>query len=971
MREDVAAAEIRDLIGDLEQRVTGEVRFDAWTRAIYSTDASIYQIEPLGVVIPRVEDDVHATVEACRRRGVPILPRGGGTALGGQSVGRAVILDMSKHLNRVLEVNVEERWARIQPGVVLDELNAQLRPQGLFFAPDVSPGNRATLGGMMGNNSSGAHSIVYGRTVEHVLEMRVLLADGEVIGARSLDAAGLDAVLRSQTREGEVCRALTRLVRTHREEILRRYPKIMRRVGGYALDEFVDERPFNLARILVGSEGTFGTTLDARVNLVPRPTPSQTALMVVHYPTMLDALRSTQEILSTAPYSVELMDKYVMDLTRKTLEYARQMTFVQGDPGALLLVEYVGSSPAELRGTLDALEAHCRRLGIGTAFTRATTPEEQARVWKVRRAGLGLLMSMTGDGKPIAGIEDTAVAPERLADYIARFDEIVRSHGTEGCYYGHASVGCLHIRPIINLKQDAEVQKLRSIAEQVSDLVLEFGGAMSAEHGDGLARSCWNEKLFGPVLYGAFRELKSAFDPKAIMNPGKIVDAPPMTENLRFGGRYRAQPVATHFRFRREGGFDRAIEMCNGAAVCKKKLEGTMCPSYMVTREEEHSTRGRANALRMAISGMLPPEALTSERMYETLDLCLECKGCRAECPSNVDMAKLKYEFLAHYYARHGTPLRARLFGHIEALNRLGCAFAPLSNWIADSAPARWLLHRAVGIHRNRTLPPFATQPFDRWFARRNGARRPGTRGTVALFNDTYMTYNYPEIGKAAVRVLEAAGFDVILPEHKCCGRPMISKGLLGAAKENAAYNVERLARYASQGIPVVGCEPSCMLTFRDEYPDLVDDPRADLVARHTFLIEEFLSGLAERGELRLPFTDVARSILLHGHCHQKALVGSSPSLRMLRMLPNAHVEEVDSGCCGMAGSFGYEAEHYDMSLAIGERRLFPAVRSRAPECEVVAAGVSCRQQIAHGTGRRARHLVEVLADALVGGAGG
>jgi Fe-S oxidoreductase len=576
-------------------------------------------------------------------------------------------------------------------------------------------------------------------------------------------------------------------------------------------------------------------------------------------------------------------------------------------------------------------------------------------------------MSMTGDGKPIAGIEDSAVAPERLADYIARFDAIVRAHGTEGCYYGHASVGCLHIRPIIDLKQDAEVEKLRAIAEQVSDLVLEFGGAMSAEHGDGLARSCWNEKLFGPVIYGAFRELKSAFDPKGIMNPGKIVDAPPMTENLRYGGRYRAEPIQTHFRFKREGGFDRAIEMCNGAAVCKKKLEGTMCPSYMVTREEEHSTRGRANALRLAISGQLPAGSLTSERMYETLDLCLECKGCKAECPSNVDMAKLKYEFLAQYYARHGTPLRARLFGHIDALNRLGCAFAPVSNWVANSGAARWLMHRLLGIHRKRTLPPFATERFDRWFARRNGRRAGGPRGTVALFNDTYMTYNYPEVGKAAVKVLEAAGFDVILPEHKCCGRPMISKGLIQAAKRNAAYNVDRLAGYADQGIPIVGCEPSCMLVFRDEYPDLLDDSRAELVGKQTFMIEEFLAGLAERGALDLPFRDGGRSILLHGHCHQKALIGSSPSLTMLRMLPGAKVEEVDSGCCGMAGSFGYEAEHYDLSLAIGERRLFPAIRARAPESEVVAAGVSCRQQIAHATDRRARHLVEVLADALPG----
>ena len=960
-----------DLIRDLQKRLAGEIRFDDMAKVLYSTDASIYEIEPLGVVIPRTADDVVAAVEVCGRQGAAILPRGAGTSLCGQSIGRAVILDLSKYLNRVLEVNVEERWARVQPGVVLDELNAQLLPHGLWFAPDVSPSNRATLGGMIGNNSSGARSIVYGRTGEHVLEMSVVLPDGQTLAARSLSDADFGCVLASETREGGLCRTLHRLVTTHRNEILARYPKILRRVGGYGLDEFVNGKPFNLSRILVGSEGTLATTLDAKINLEPRPKASQVALMVVHYRTMTDALESTVEILTTGPTAIELADKYILDLTRKSLEYARQMTFVQGDPGALLFVEYYGETREELTDKLDRLQARLTRQGIGTAFTRAVSPEEQQRIWKVRKAGMALLLGMIGDRKPIAGIEDTAVAPERLAEYLKRLDGIVRSHGAEAAYYGHASVGCIHVRPILDLKRDPEVEKLRAIAEQVSDLVMEFGGAMSAEHGDGLARSCWNEKLFGPTLYRAFRELKATFDPRGIMNPGKIVDAPPMTANLRYGGRYKARQVKTYFRFAREGGFDRAVEMCNGAAVCKKKLEGTMCPSYMVTLEEEHSTRGRANALRAAINGHLPAEALTSPRMYEVFDLCLECKGCKAECPSNVDMAKLKYEFLAQYYAQNGTPLRARLFANIEKLNQLGCACAPLSNWVASSAPARWLFERLLGIHANRHLPPFARETFPRWFAQRNGRRGispaagPGTRSQVVLFHDTYTTYNYPELGRAAVKVLEAAGFEVILADKKCCGRPMISKGLLRQARENAAYNVDRLYRYAEQGIPIVGLEPSCVLTFRDEYPDLIDDPRAERLAKGTFLIEEFLLGLQEQGRLSLPFRPRATSILLHGHCHQKALVGSSPSLQVLRLLPEARVEEVDSGCCGMAGSFGYEKEHYEMSLAIGDRRLFPAIKAKGPEWEVVAAGVSCRQQIAHGTGRRAKHLVEVLADAL------
>jgi len=963
-----ASSEMVDLVHDLQRRIAGEVRFDPMTRVLYSTDASIYEIEPLGVVLPRTTEDAIAAMEICGAYGVPILPRGGGTALAGQAVGRAVIIDMSKHLNRLLEVNVEERWARIQPGIVLDELNAQLRPHGLWFAPDVSPSNRATLGGMMGNNSSGARSLIYGRTMEHVLEMTVALSDARVIRTGALDPDALDVKLRLPGLEGDMYRAVRRLTATHRDEILRRYPKIMRRVGGYALDEFVNDRPFNLSRILVSSEGTLATTLEAKVNLAPRPKPTETALMVVHYRDMFEALESTMEIVSTSPAAVELVDKYLMDLTRANMELSRQLTFVQGDPGALLLAEYHGASRDELVAKLDRLESHLKRQGMGIAFTRALTPEEQQKIWKVRKAGLGLLMAMTGDPKPIAGIEDTAVPPERLAEYIRRLDAVVRAHGTQAAYYGHASVGCLHIRPIIDLKRVTEVEKLRSVAEKVCELVMEYGGANSAEHGDGLARSCFNERIFGPTLYQAFRELKRTADPRNLMNPGKIVDAPPMTENLRYGAAYTARQVRTHFRFAREGGFDRAIEMCNGAAVCRKKLEGTMCPSYMATLDEEHSTRGRANALRAALSGHLPPEALTSPRMYEVFDLCLECKGCKAECPSNVDMAKLKSEFLALYYADRGTPLRARLFAHIERLNRLGCAFAPLSTWVANSAPARWAMDRFLGIHRNRQLPPFATQTFDRWFAARDGGRRPSAGGPVVLLNDSYMTYNNPEIGQAAVKVLEAAGFEVVLPEKRCCGRPMISKGLLKEAKAHAAANVELLAKYSARGVPVVGCEPSCILTFRDEYPDLLDDPRAQDLARHSFMIEEFLLRLHQQGGLRLSFANGDRSFLLHGHCHQKAHVGSGPTLQALRLLPGATVEEVDSGCCGMAGSFGYEKEHYELSLAIGNRRLFPAVKAKGPEWEIVASGVSCRQQIPHGTGgRRARHLVEVLADALPG----
>jgi Fe-S oxidoreductase len=645
------------------------------------------------------------------------------------------------------------------------------------------------------------------------------------------------------------------------------------------------------------------------------------------------------------------------------------MTFIDGDPEALLVSEFRGDTPDEAQAKAEQMVARLQAKGMGYAYVRAYTPAEQGRVWRVRKAGLGLLMRVEGERKPIAFVEDTAVDPLKLPEFLRRFKKIIDDHGTTAGYYGHVSVGCMHIRPLVNLKEQKEIELMTSITEQISDLVLEFGGAMSGEHGDGLARGHLNKKLFGPQLYRAFQDVKQAFDPLNIMNPGKIVESPPMTENLRYGTEYQTFELKTHFSFAQEGGFASAVERCIGVGECRKKLDGTMCPSYMVTLEEEHSTRGRANALREALSGQLPKEELTSPRMYEVLDLCLECKGCKAECPINVDMAKLKYEFLAHYYEAHGTPLRARLFANIERLNQVGSALAPLSSALANLGVSRWMLEKIAGIDRRRSLPPFARQPFERWFRKHVPATGSPVQGKVVLFHDTFMNYNYPEIGRAAVAVLERAGYEVMLVAKKCCGRPMISKGMLEEARANAIYNVNLLAPYAEQGIPIIGCEPSCILTLRDEYPDLMADARVHTVAAHSFMIEEFLAQLHGRGELHLRFKKVKRQLLLHGHCHQKALIGTGPSLTVLRLPPGFEVEEVDSGCCGMAGSFGFEHEHYDISRAIGLRRLFPAVQAKMQttngDFDVVAAGVSCRQQVEHFTGKRPKHLVEVLAEAL------
>jgi FAD/FMN-containing dehydrogenase/Fe-S oxidoreductase len=946
-----------DLERELRKVVEGDVRFDDYSRLLYATDASMYQVEPIGVVLPRSAADVHAVLELANRYNVPVLPRGGGTSLAGQTVNHAVVLDFSRYMNRVLEVDKDGLWCRVQPGLVQDELNAHVRPMGLIFGPDTSTSNRATIGGMCGNNSAGSHSIAYGKTLDHVLELTCLLADGSEVVLRDLTPDELEAKSRGDGLEGQVYREVRRLVAAHADEIRARYPRIMRRVSGYNLDEFLKSQPFGLQRLAVGSEGTLVVVVEMKMRLVPKP--KHTALGVLHYATLEEALESSPDLLTTGPYAVELTDKLILDLARGNFEQRQRMGFVQGDPAAIMIVEYAGESEAEVRAKVEGLERLRARQRIGYAAYQAFDPAEQQSIWKLRKAGLGLLLGLKGDRKPIAFVEDTAVEPAKLPAFIARFREILGRHDAAAGYYGHCSVGCLHIRPLINLKDGAEIRKMQRIAEEITALVLEFGGALSGEHGDGRARSPFNETLYGEHLYDAFRQVKRAFDPKGILNPGNIVDSPPMTEALRYGAGYRTWEPQTLLDFSGQGGFAAAVEMCNGIGVCRKKLEGTMCPSYMATLDEEHSTRGRANALRAVLSGRAPAADFTGRRLYEVLDLCLECKACKAECPANVDMAKLKYEFLAHYYRANGLPLRNRLFGHIHRLARWGSALAPLSNWLARSAPHRWLLERLAGIDRRRPLPAFAATPFSSWFARHR-AEGTGERGEVVLFHDTFNTYQTPEVAIAATRLLETLGYRVVLPDRRCCGRPMISKGMLAEARDVAAYNVARLAGFARAGRAIVGLEPSCLLTLRDEYVDLLRSDDARLVARQSLLLEEFL----QREQAWPAASGNGRKALLHGHCHQKAQVGTAPTVAVLKGA-GYQVSEVDAGCCGMAGSFGFEAEHYDLSLQIANRRLVPAVKAAAPDVAVCAPGISCRQQIAHTTGRRAKHPAELLWEAL------
>jgi FAD/FMN-containing dehydrogenase/Fe-S oxidoreductase len=969
---------LRELTAALTAAIsTRDVRCDRVSRALYATDASVYQIVPLAVAFPATAEDVAAAVGVCARFGVPITARGGGTSQAGQSIGPGVVLDCSKHFNRVLEIDAGGRWARVEPGCVLDELNLALQPHGLLFAPDISTSNRATIGGMIANNSCGARSVLYGKTIDHVLELKVVLSDGSVVVCGPLAESQVDSKSAQTDLEGACYRVTRQLATEHAGEIDRRFPKILRRVGGYNLDEFVSQRAslrragnFNLARLFVGSEGTLGVTVEAKLALVERPRARGT--LVVEFGGLLEALAAAPSILQHGPAAVELVDKYILDSTRLNTEARRLRSFLTEDPAAILLIELYDERAELLPPRLDALTRDLEQRGLGEHHLAVTDPALQARVWTLRTMALGLSMAEKGDAKAISFVEDTAVAPENLRDYIAEFLAIIARHGTTAGVYAHASVGCLHVRPVINLKTDEGVRRFEAIAEEVSDLVLKYGGALSGEHGDGLVRSPFQEKMYGTGLYQAFRELKRTFDPQNLLNPGKIVDAPPLTTNLRYGPRYVTSAVPTTFDFTADGGLLPAVELCAGVGACRKKSEGTMCPSFQATRDEKDSTRGRANLLRLAITGQLGFEGFTDPHVREVLDLCLECKACKSECPTNVDMARLKAEFLHQFYRRRGIPWRNRLFGHARAVGRLGWALAPISNWLAQSAPARWFNEIALGIDRRRVPPAFSRRTLLQRFPSLEKYDASDLRDRqVLLFPDTFANYFEPDVGAAALALLNRAGYEVTAGPRglRCCGRPLISNGLLDLAVKGARCNVELLHEWAIKGRRIVACEPSCILTIRDDYPALLKGElrtRAKVVAESCLTFEEFLASVLEpENGAEIVWKRTPRQILVQPHCHQRSLVGTGDLVNLMRKLPEAEVIELDAGCCGMAGSFGYEREHYEISRLVGEQRLFPAVRQAGPSSVVVAPGFSCRLQIQHFAGRRAVHPAELLQTCL------
>ncbi len=941
----------------LRKSIEGDIRFDKITREIYSTDASIYKIMPICVVIPKTKEDIKSVIEIASENKIPVLPRGGGSSLSGQTVNEAIVIDFSKHINNIKEIDKSTQKAIVEPGITIDQLNYQLKTHNLFFTPDPSTTNRATVGGVIGNNSCGAHSIIYGKTIDHTLKLKTILSDGTYCIFEPIKHSEIHKKINSDSLESKIYSKSLSLHKKYIDEIKLKFPDLLRRVGGYNLDAVSSENHFDITKLIVGSEGTLATTLEAEINL--EKIPKHKGLLVLEFDDLIKSMEATTLTLESNPSSVEHIGQLILNEARKSAGFSSGTNFLSGNPNDLLVIESDGDSIKEVESKLKILQQKITKSKLSYASTILLNPKDQNKVWNIRKAGLGLLMKVPGEAKAIPFVEDTAVSPEKLPEYVKRFDEIVQNHHTTAGYYGHASVGCLHIRPLINLKTHSDIEKMHSIAQDISNLVIEFKGSMSGEHGDGIVRGAWTKKMFGNNVYQAFQELKKAFDPENIMNPGKIIDTPKMTSNLRYGGDYRTYPLKTKLSFEEEGGFASAIEMCNGQGACRKIKDGSMCPSFMATREEIDSTRGRANALRAAMSGSIPLSTIHSKEMFKVLDLCLECKACKKECPSGVDMAKIKYEFLHQYYQKNRIPLRSRLVGNISTLNKLGSIFPKLFNIVINSYTNRWIMDQIFSIDKRRKLPNIVKSSFE--ITRNTNVI---DNNTVIFFLDTFTKYNHPNVGISALKILKKMGLKPIIIDMKCCGRPMISKGLLDQAEKNAKDIIKKLYPLTQKGIKIVGVEPSCISALKEDYPSLLNNSKEVIsVADNSMLLQEFL---LEKKEKYLNYLNpIDGNIAIQIHCHERAMKKSDTATKVLKLIPDSKVTEIPSGCCGMAGSFGYEKEHFGISKKIADERLLPFVKNLNSNDYVVTTGVSCRHQILDFTDRTPLHFAEILASSI------
>ena len=978
----------------LADQLSGDLFTDSTHRTLYATDASAYREMPAAVAVPQTVDDLKKLIAFARHNkqsGVPasLIPRTAGTSLAGQVVGSGIIVDVSKHFTKILEINPDERWVRVQPGVIRDELNQALKPHGLFFGPETSTANRAMIGGMVGNNSCGSNSIVYRATREHTLSVKVLLADGSE--AEFGDMSGWDftkAVGEASRKNGSATLADKILLKTNailvdpanQAEIRLNFPRksIERRNTGYALDALLDMgpftaggEPFNLAKFIAGSEGTLCFLTEIKLNLVPLP-PAETGLVCVHCHSIDEALRTTLVALNYQPYAVELIDDIILERADTNPEQRKNSFFVQKTPSdhfpIILVVDLSRDTRAEVEQVAARMETELREAGLGYHYP-LLFGDDTKKVWTLRKAGLGLLGNLPGDAKAVAVIEDTAVDVHDLPDYIREFNEILTQHNMHSVHYAHAGSGELHLRPIINLKTEAGHRQYRMIAEEIATLVKKYGGSLSGEHGDGRLRGEFIPQMVGQHNYELMRQMKHTWDPDGIFNPGKIVETPPMDTFLRYEAGQQTPEFETYFRYKDQNVLQHA-EQCNGSGDCRKTEAsgGTMCPSYMATRNEKDSTRARANILREMLTHSPKENRFDHQEIKDVYDLCLSCKGCKNECPSNVDVSKLKAEFLQHYYDAHGVPIRSRLIANFARLSGLASLVPWAWNGVLGTPALRRIANRIVGFHPDRTMPLMGKTTVKSWFSGRQGKKNAPT-GSVLLFCDEFTNYNDFEVGRKTVQLFERLGYTVVIPKHGESGRAALSKGMLKYAKTLAERNVRALKDVITAETPLVGLEPSAILTFRDEYPDLVDESLvadAKRIAEHTLTFEEFFAREVEAGRIRPEqFTEETRLIKLHGHCQQKAVSSLVPSKKALSLPKNYSVQLIPSGCCGMAGSFGYEAEHYDLSMQIGELVLFPAIRQQPDDVIIAAPGTSCRHQIKDGTSRKAQHPAEILFDAL------